>query len=56
MRTLFLLLLLANLAFFAWARYLSPPDPYSDPRPLAREIAPGRLPLLPPAGGTAPRS
>jgi len=46
-RTFFLFLLLANLAFFAWARYLSPPDAYSDPRPLERQVAPERLPLLP---------
>jgi hypothetical protein len=56
MRALFLFLLLANLAFFAWAKYLSPPDPYSDPRPLTRQIAPDRLPLLPPAGSASPRS
>ncbi len=47
MRTLFLSLLLANLAFFAWARYLAPADAYSDPRPHQRQIAPERLPLLP---------
>jgi len=58
MRTVFLFLLLANLAFFAWARYLAPPDPYADPRPLTRQIAPERLPVLPPTvgGGAAPRS
>jgi hypothetical protein len=57
MRTVFLFLLLANLAFFAWVRYLAPPDPYSDPRPLTRQIAPERLPVLPPqTGGAAPRS
>ena len=38
MRALFLLLLLANLAFFAWARYVSPPDASADPLPLTRQI------------------
>ena len=47
MRTLFLTLLLANLAFFAWARYLAPPDPYSDPLPRQRQMAPEQLRLLP---------
>ncbi|MGA8048925.1 MAG: hypothetical protein WCA09_01975 [Burkholderiales bacterium] len=57
MRVLFLFLLLANLAFFAWARYLAPPDPYADPRPHTREIAPERLVILPPLakGAAAPQ-
>jgi len=54
MRTLFLLLLLANLAFFAWARYLTPPDPYSDSRPRERQVAPQRLVLLPARAPSAP--
>jgi len=48
MRALFLLLLLANLAFFAWARYLAPPDSGSDPQPLARQIDPQKLPIVAP--------
>ncbi len=46
MRTFFLALLLANVAFFAWDRYLAPPDPNLDPTPLARQIDPGKLPIL----------
>lgn len=61
MRALFLLLLLANLAFFAWARYLAQPDSGSDPRPLSRQIDPQKLPIVAPppkakpAGNTAAR-
>jgi len=57
MRVLFLFLLLANLAFFAWARYLASPDPYADPRPHTREIAPAQLVILPPLakGAAAPQ-
>ncbi|HKB54304.1 MAG TPA: hypothetical protein VKD22_09905 [Ramlibacter sp.] len=56
MRTIFLLLLLANLAFFAWARYLAQPDAGSDPQPLGRQIDPQKLPIVSPAAtsGTAP--
>ena len=56
MRTIFLLLLLANLAFFTWAHFFAQPDAGSDPRPLARQIDPQKLPLVTPAatGGTAP--
>lgn len=46
MRTLFLVLVLANLAFFAWARYFSPPDAGADPRPYARQIEPEKLKLV----------
>jgi SPOR domain len=49
MRAIFLLLLLANLAFFAWARYLAQPDAGTDPRPLARQIDPQKLPIVSPA-------
>ena len=48
MRALFLLLLLANLAFFAWARYLAQPDPGTDPQPLARQIDPQKLRIVAP--------
>lgn len=48
MRALFLLLLLANLAFFAWAHYLARPDSGSDPLPLARQIDPEKLPIVSP--------
>lgn len=59
MRTLFLLLLVANLAFFAWANYLSPNDAASDPRPLAQQHQPEKLKILAPGdagAGAAPKS
>ncbi|MGH8737541.1 MAG: SPOR domain-containing protein [Burkholderiales bacterium] len=49
MRAIFLLLLLANLAFFAWARYYVQPDAGTDPQPLARQIDPQKLPIVSPA-------
>jgi hypothetical protein len=49
MRTLFLLLVLANLAVFAWWRYLSPADAGLDRLPLARQIEPEKLKIVPPA-------
>ncbi len=56
MRAVFLLLLLANLAFFAWANFFSEADPQSDPRPVVRQIAPEKLRVLPStsAAKTAP--
>jgi hypothetical protein len=48
MRALFLLLLLANAAFFAWWRYLSPPETTADPAPLARQIDPHKLKVVKP--------
>jgi len=52
MRPLFLVLLLANVAFFAWTRFFSPADAVSDPAPLSRQIQPEKLRILPP--GEAP--
>lgn len=49
MRALFLLLLLANAGFFAWSRYLSPPETAADPAPLARQIEPEKLRIVAPA-------
>lgn len=49
MRVVFLLLVLLNLAFFAWSRYLAPPPAGTDPRPLAQQIEPGLLRILTPA-------
>ena len=49
MRVLFLLLVLANLAFFVWSRYFSPSDAAADPRPLARQIEPEKLKVVTPA-------
>jgi hypothetical protein len=59
MRTAFLILLLANLGFFAWWRYGSPPDAAADPAPLARQIDPEKLKIvapkdLPPAAPPKP--
>ena len=48
MRTAFLILLLANLGFFAWWRYGSPPDAAADPAPLARQIEPEKLKIVAP--------
>ena len=48
MRTAFLLLVLANLAFFAWTNFIAELDTQSDPRPLARQVAPEKLRILPP--------
>ncbi|MDA8109383.1 MAG: SPOR domain-containing protein [Betaproteobacteria bacterium] len=49
MRTAFLVLLLANLAFYAWSHYLAPPAAGTDPRPLTQQIQPGALHILTPA-------
>lgn len=48
MRALFLLLVLANIAFFAWSRYFAPADASADPAPLARQIEPGKLRVVRP--------
>jgi hypothetical protein len=55
MRALFLLLLLANLAFYAWSRYGAPADAV-DPAPAARPIEPEKLKLVAPAALPAPQS
>ncbi len=55
MRTVFLVLLLANLAFFAWSRYLSPGDPATDPQPLLRQVEPERISIIA-AGDDATRA
>jgi hypothetical protein len=54
MRIAFLLLVFANLAFFAWWRFVAPPEAVTDAEPLARQIEPERLKVvsakdLPPA-------
>jgi hypothetical protein len=46
MRALFLLLVFANVAFFAWTRYLSPPEVVFDPAPMARQIEPEKLKVV----------
>jgi len=47
-RALFLFLLLANLAFFAWSRYGTAPEP-ADPAPQSRQLEPDKLKLIAPA-------
>lgn len=49
MRTLFLLLLLANAGFYAWWRYVAPPETSADPAPLARQIEPEKLKVVAPS-------
>ena len=46
MRLLFLLLLAANLGFFAWTRFLASPDPAVDRQPLAQQLEPHRLRIV----------
>ena len=48
MRTLFLLLVLANVGLFAWSRYGSPPGASADPSPLGRQIEPEKLKVVQP--------
>ena len=47
MRAVFLLLLLANLAFYAWSRYGAPAGA-ADPAPLSRQIEPDKLKVIAP--------
>jgi hypothetical protein len=62
MRALFLFLVLANVAFFVWARYVAPADATVDAAPLGRQIdpqklrilAPGELPVAQPKPAPAP--
>ncbi len=46
MRTVFLLLLAANLALFAWFGYYSPSDSASDPAPGRRQLNADKIRLL----------
>jgi hypothetical protein len=48
MRTVFLALLAANVAFFAWSQYFSPEEVPAD-RVLVRRNDPDRLKIVPPA-------
>lgn len=48
MRALFLLLLAANLGFYAWTQQLEPGEQGRDPEPLARQIEPEQLKIVPP--------
>lgn len=55
MRVLFLLLVLANVAFLAWSQLIVPGGAGADPAPLSREIAPEKLRVVP-ADALAPVS
>jgi hypothetical protein len=46
MRLVFLFLVLANLAFFAWTRYFAP-SAATDSSPLARQVDPEKLKIVP---------
>lgn len=48
MRAFFLLLVLANVGFFAWSRYGAPPGAGADPSPLGRQIEPHKLKVVQP--------
>jgi len=54
MRVLALFLILLNLGFFAWAKYMQPVETAADPRPMRRQIAPERLRLVAPAPSAPP--
>ena len=54
MRTWFLVLVAANLAYFAWTQYGSPDNAGTDPEPLARQIEPAKLKIVPPPAIGAP--
>ena len=49
MRALFLLLVLANVVFLAWSRYVAPPEATADPAPLGRQIEPQKLKVIAPS-------
>lgn len=49
MRTLFLLLLLANVGLFAWWRLVAPLEASADPLPLERQIEPEKLKVIAPS-------
>jgi len=47
-RALFLLLIAANLGFYAWTRQIDPREQGRDPEPLARQIEPQKLTIVAP--------
>jgi hypothetical protein len=48
MRLVFLALVLANVAFFAWSRHHAPDKTAADANPLARQVEPEKLKIVPP--------
>jgi len=53
-RTLALIFVLANVAFFAWSRYVGAPEGAGDPLPLKRQIEPDKLRVVTPGEVSAP--
>jgi hypothetical protein len=49
MRTLFLIFVLANIGFFAWANFFSSAEGNADPLPLTRQIQPDKLRIVAPS-------
>jgi hypothetical protein len=45
-RALFLLLVAANLALFAWWRYYAAPEGAGDPEPMRRQISPEKIRII----------
>jgi hypothetical protein len=54
MRAVFLLLVLANVAFFAWSRHYAGDRTGGEPNPLARQVDPQKLKIVPPAKPAPP--
>ena len=54
MRVLFLVLVLANVAFFAWSRYFLPGEAAADSTVLARKSEPEKLKIVPAAEPNVP--
>jgi hypothetical protein len=54
MRLAFLVLVLANLGFFAWSRYYAPTEAAAGDNALARQIEPEKLKIVPPGELRAP--
>jgi hypothetical protein len=48
MRLVFLALVLANVAFFAWSRHYAPDKTAADANPLAPQVEPEKLKIVPP--------
>ena len=56
MRPLLLFLLLLNVGFFAWAKYIAPTESGTDPQPMTRQLKPDRLRIVPIVPPGAPAS
>jgi hypothetical protein len=49
MRVLMLFLVLLNVGFFAWSKFIAPVESGADPQPLTRQLEPDRLRIVPTA-------